>query len=617
MDMKNDNKIYKNNARYLEGLDGLRAIAVIAIIVYHLNSKWLPGGFLGVDTFFVISGYLITSLLLHEYHTKGHIDLKSFWLRRFKRLIPAVFFMLTVVLTYALFFETEMIQRVKEDAIAAFVYVSNWWYIFQDVSYFDSAESQPLLHLWSLAIEEQFYLIWPVILLLLLTKVKDMKKVFGITLLISLISLVIMIFLAEPMQDNSRVYFGTDTRLQTLLLGVMLAYIWPPFKLKSAIDVDVKRWIDGIGIGALLILIVFFFTVGSSDNWIYFGGLYVISGVTLLLIASSVHPSTMLPKLLGTPIFLWIGTRSYSLYLWHYPIIVFINRHYIEGQIPWYIMICEVLLTLICAEISYRYIESPLRKEGLKALWPINKDHVQRAIRTITIAVLLVISGVILTGIFDHHQVDLSEGRATEFVAGGTNDEEEDPEKMVTVDEEGEAVNLANAEPLLIGDSLTVDIGEYMVENIPNITVDGAIGRQLTDTVELSQDKYGEYASKEDIVIFQLGTNGDFTDESLDELIASFEDADIYFVNTRVPRDWEGNVNEHINQVEEKYDNVTLIDWHSYSEGHTEYFAPDGVHLLPKGVEALGDLIIDTIEAQHNPSKGEIEIDRNQIRSAK
>lgn len=616
MDIKNGHNFHKNKARYLEGLDGLRAIAVIAIIIFHLNPRWLPGGFLGVDTFFVISGYLITSLLIHEYRTSGKIDLKSFWVRRFKRLIPAVFFMLTVVLTYVLLFEIEMIERVKQDAVAAFFYVSNWWYIFQDVSYFDSAESQPLLHLWSLAIEEQFYLIWPVVLLLLLVKVKKMKNIFGITLLISLVSLGAMIILAEPMQDNSRVYFGTDTRLQTLLLGVLLAYIWPPFKLKKAIDVDVKRWIDGIGVVSLLILVVFFFTVGSSDDWIYFGGLYVISGTTLLLIASSVHPSTMLPKILGNPVFLWIGTRSYSLYLWHYPIIVFMNRHYIEGQIPWYIILLELLLTLLFAELSYRFIETPLRKEGLRALWPIKKDRIIVGIRTVALGIFIIISGVILTGVFDQHQTDLNEGRETEFVAEGTDDSEGDSESVVSVGEEGEEINLDEADPLLIGDSITVDIGEFMVSNIPNITVDGAVGRQLNDTVELVQETYNDHMSKEDIVVLQLGTNGDFTNDTLDDLITHFNDADIYFVNTRVPRDWEENVNTQINEASENHDNVTLVDWHSHSEDHTEYFANDGIHLEEEGVEALGHLIIDTVEENHNPSKGEVEIDRNQIRSA-
>lgn len=229
-ELKRNNRLY--NKRYLPGLDGFRAIAVTAIIIFHMNPNWLPGGFLGVDTFFVISGYLITALLISEYYITGEIDLINFWLRRIKRLIPAVLFMLTVILTYTAFFKPEIIFDIKKDTIAAFFYVSNWWYIFQDVDYFNQFAIAPLKHLWSLAVEEQFYLLYP-ILLLFLVKFKNQNFTFLILFIISLISLEMMFFLSNSEGNNSRVYFGTDTRLQTLLLGALLAIIWPPFSLKK------------------------------------------------------------------------------------------------------------------------------------------------------------------------------------------------------------------------------------------------------------------------------------------------------------------------------------------------------------------------------------------------
>lgn len=575
------NQLKLQSTRYMPGLDGLRAIAVIAIIIYHLNPRWLPGGFLGVDTFFVISGYLITSLLLREYHNTQVIDLKNFWIRRFRRLIPAVFFMTGVVITYVLVFESGIIRTVKEDGIAAFLYMSNWWYIIEDLSYFEASEPRPLMHLWSLAIEEQFYIIWPVVLLILLLKFKNYKHIMLIIFMMTVVSLIWMMVLTIPYEDNSRVYFGTDTRLQTLLLGVLLAYIWPPFRLKKDIGQKIKVWIDGIGIGALLALIIFFITIDASSYWIYYGGLYLITLVTLLLIASSVHPSTVLPKILGNPLFLWIGTRSYSLYLWHYPIIILINVNFVQGQVPYYIILLQILLTFIFAEVSYKWIETPFRRHGFKAVWPSAKKRL-RLITTITVAV---VSLTVMTGLFDELHEDVNKNRQTSYLS------EQDTQKDSEETSE-EAVDLQEISPLFIGDSIMVNVGEELENRIPNALIDGEVGRQVRDTLELVQNNYSEYDSPDDIIVIQLGTNGTFTEDDLNALIDTFGDAEIYFVNTRVPRSWENSVNENLEKAGDNHENVTIIDWYSHSEDKTEYFSTDGVHLLPEGIESMSDLII-------------------------
>lgn len=575
------NQLKLQSTRYMPGLDGLRAIAVIAIIIYHLNPRWLPGGFLGVDTFFVISGYLITSLLLREYHNTQVIDLKNFWIRRFRRLIPAVFFMTGVVITYVLVFESGIIRTVKEDGIAAFLYMSNWWYIIEDLSYFEASEPRPLMHLWSLAIEEQFYIIWPVVLLILLLKFKNYKHIMLIIFMMTVVSLIWMMVLTIPYEDNSRVYFGTDTRLQTLLLGVVLAYIWPPFRLKKDIGQKIKVWIDGIGIGALLALIIFFITIDASSYWIYYGGLYLITLVTLLLIASSVHPSTVLPKILGNPLFLWIGTRSYSLYLWHYPIIILINVNFVQGQMPYYIILLQILLTFIFAEVSYKWIETPFRRHGFKAVWPSAKKR----LRLITTTTVAVVSLTVMTGLFDELHEDENKNRQTSYLSeqDTQKDSEETPE---------EAVDLQEISPLFIGDSIMVNVGEELENRIPNALIDGEVGRQVRDTLELVQNNYSEYDKPDDIIVLQLGTNGTFTEDDLNALIDTFGDAEIYFVNTRVPRSWETSVNESLEEAGNNHDNVTIIDWYSHSEDKTEYFSTDGVHLLPEGIESMSDLII-------------------------
>ena len=229
-DLRRIDRNYK--LRYMPGLDGLRAIAVLGIIIYHLNPQWLSGGFLGVDTFFVISGYLITSLLIIEYYRTGTIDLRAFWIRRIKRLIPAVYFMVSAVLVFILLFKPDLIIEIKKDAIAAFLYVSNWWYISQNVDYFNQFAIAPLKHLWSLAIEEQFYVFYPIVVFFLFKRFKP-QKITLILWIVSLLSLVTMAIIFGVTGDSSRVYFGTDTRLQTLLLGCILAFVWNPFGLKK------------------------------------------------------------------------------------------------------------------------------------------------------------------------------------------------------------------------------------------------------------------------------------------------------------------------------------------------------------------------------------------------
>lgn len=580
------------NTRYLPGLDGLRAIAVIAIIVYHLNPKWLSGGFIGVDTFFVISGYLITSLLLNEYQKNGKINLLKFWKKRIKRLIPAVLFLLACVCVYTLLFEPSIVKDVRHDAIAALLYVSNWWYIFRDVSYFDSFKLMPLKHLWSLAIEEQFYLIWPIFFSLFFKKGIFNKKVIFWTFIISIISVAFMMFLAQPNADNSRVYFGTDTRLQTLLLGVLLAYVWPPFRLKSNISTPLKLSIESLGIISLCSLIFFMVTVSSNDNWFYFGGIYIISLLTLPAIASSVHPGTLLSKALGNPVFLWIGQRSYSLYLWHYPIIVFINHHFVQGQIPIYAIIIEIVLTIIFAEFSYRYIETPFRKQGFKYFLAPKRNIAFIFMRIGTAILLVGLTLITLFGQFDYLQKDQTKEKSTSFQASGKVNSHNSiikPVPRISLDEgqNDKDSNEDKPEPLFIGDSVMVDIGKQLQQNYSSSIIDGKVGRNLGDAIPLVKDKYSEFNTSNHKVVLELGTNGDFTYEQLEDLINQFGESQVFLVNTNVPRDWEASVNKKLDKLASQKDNVHLVDWYSRSKGNPDFFAYDGVHLEQKGVEAL------------------------------
>ncbi|MDU9277428.1 acyltransferase family protein [Staphylococcus pseudintermedius] len=595
--------------RYMPGLDGVRAVAVIAIIIYHLNPQWLSGGFLGVDTFFVISGYLITSLLLTEYHNTGKIELMSFWLRRVKRLIPAVLFLVMGVIVLSLIFMPMEIQKVRADSIAAIFYVSNWWYIMQNVDYFKQFAVQPLKHLWSLAIEEQFYLVFPIVLLSLLSFIRRLKSIRIIFLILLVISMIAMMVLYVPNENVARVYFGTDTRIQTLLMGVLLALVWPPFQLKAKVNRQMRTMIDTAGVVGLAILFICFKFVSETNSILYYGGFFLISTVTLLVIASSVHPSGYFAKFLGNKVFTFIGSRSYSLYLWHYPIIVLIHHQFVQGQIPPLVYVVEILLMVLMAEFSYKFIEQPFRKEGFNifAFNHLKNWRSQKVLRTWLVIILLIPTLLVMVGGFNRF-AQKNSTRVTEV-----NTEEIDklitqplPLPQLEIDGfvvKGNKQKYASWKPLLIGDSVMVDIGDDFRSFVPKADINGKVGRQLVEATSLAKRQYQSYRDKNDIVVLELGTNGDFTEEQLNSLLEQFGEADIYLVNTRVPRSYESHVNQVLAKAAKKRANVTLVDWYSRSENHTEYFAPDGIHLQPPGVRALTNSIIQAIEKNHGTKK--------------
>ncbi|EGQ3450989.1 TPA: acetyltransferase [Staphylococcus pseudintermedius] len=597
------------NPRYMPGLDGVRAVAVIAIIIYHLNPQWLSGGFLGVDTFFVISGYLITSLLLTEYHNTGKIKLMSFWLRRVKRLIPAVLFLVMGVIVLSLIFMPTEIQKVRADSIAAIFYVSNWWYIMQNVDYFEQFAVQPLKHLWSLAIEEQFYLVFPIVLLSLLSFIRRLKSIRIIFLILLVISMIAMMVLYVPNENVARVYFGTDTRIQTLLMGVLLALVWPPFQLKAKVNRQMRTMIDTAGVVGLAILFICFKFVSETNSILYYGGFFLISTVTLLVIASSVHPSGYFAKFLGNKVFTFIGSRSYSLYLWHYPIIVLIHHQFVQGQIPPLVYVVEILLMVLMAEFSYKFIEQPFRKEGFNifAFNHLKNWRSQKVLRTWLVIILLIPTLLVMVGSFNRF-AQKNSTRVTEV-----NTEEIDklitqplPLPQLEIDGfvvKGNKQKYASWKPLLIGDSVMVDIGDYFRSFVPKADINGKVGRQLVEATSLAKRQYQSYRDKNDIVVLELGTNGDFTEKQLNSLLEQFGEADIYLVNTRVPRSYESHVNQVLAKAAKKRANVTLVDWYSRSENHTEYFAPDGIHLQPPGVRALTNSIIQAIEKNHGTKK--------------
>lgn len=360
-----------SSGRYMAGLDGLRALAVLAVIAYHLDPGLAPGGLLGVGVFFVLSGYLITDLLAAEWKRSGRIAMKPFLLRRARRLLPAMFLMLAAVGLWLALFEPSRLVSLKGDATAAVLYVSNWWFVFHEVSYFEQfGPPSPLGHLWSLAVEEQFYLLWPIIFAFGLRFAPRRGKLIALIAAGAAASALAMAFLYEPGTDPSRVYYGTDTRAFGLLIGAALAVVWPSAKLSALRVTPLARVVlDGIGTAGLIAVLLMMARTGEYDASLYRGGMVVLSVAAAVVVAVAAHPASRLGAWLGWKPLRWLGVRSYGIYLWHYPVIVLTRPAVQTGETDWVLATLQLAATIVLAALSWRYVEEPIRRGIVRKLW--------------------------------------------------------------------------------------------------------------------------------------------------------------------------------------------------------------------------------------------------------
>jgi peptidoglycan/LPS O-acetylase OafA/YrhL len=361
-----------NSQRYLPGLDGLRALAVGAVVAYHMDLGWAQGGLLGVGVFFTLSGYLITDLLLGQYERTGGLQLADFWLRRARRLLPALFVMLTAVVAWVTLLDRSLLPAVRGAVGASAVYVTNWWLIVQHSSYFAQfAPPSPLGHLWSLAVEEQFYLIWPWLLWIgLRWKGKgagSYKRLAAASLLLAAASAVAMALLYRPGYDPTRVYDGTDTRAFALLIGAALAFVWPSTKLPVQVDRRTRWALDGAGVAGLAVFAVLVWRTSEYSPFLYRGGLVLLSFATALMVASAASPASRFGRIMGGESLRWLGVRSYGIYLWHFPIIV-LTTPAAGGDTPSR-RVLQLAAIIGCAAVSWRYVEEPIRHGALSKWW--------------------------------------------------------------------------------------------------------------------------------------------------------------------------------------------------------------------------------------------------------
>jgi peptidoglycan/LPS O-acetylase OafA/YrhL len=628
--------------RYLPGLDGLRAISVLAVIVFHHylvgghELGWAPGGFLGVEVFFVVSGYLITSLLLGERRDTGQVSLPQFYLRRARRLLPALYMLLAVVVAYSLLFLPDAIGMLRSDVIAALTYTSNWWQIIAHRSYIAQAGRPELLkHLWSLAIEEQFYIAWPFLLLFGLRKIGRQRMVV-VMIGTALASTLLLALLAHGNIDHA--YYATYSRLSGLLLGSVLAFWFAPYRIQGTPGRGARVALDIVGAFALLVLLGSFgmlrhwgisgFTFPTSihDNLaVFHGGFLLVDIATLFVIAAAVHPASDLGRALGCKPLQWIGLRSYSLYLWHYPIfcvtrpgldihrigIWFLSFRYAG----WPVFAFRLILSFAAAELSFRYIETPIRKGAIGRYRRIVREAVgerrQRLVRrgavigsTLALVALMLgtglataqaqapgIPGVAASGpengaAADPSALQVLRNTTTTVHTTPTTSRGSTKPKATTTTTRPDPL----AHVLAIGDSVMQGSKQSLLAAIPGIAVDAVRSRQFGEAAQVIQT-YKNAGVLPFAIVVHLGTNGRITNGLFDQLMETIGPGHrVFFLTARVPRSWESEDNAALHAGTTRWGIAHVLEWRDFAGCHDDWFV-DGFHLRTPGQQAYAQFI--------------------------
>jgi peptidoglycan/LPS O-acetylase OafA/YrhL len=692
-----DDRVHISRVPYLPGLDGMRALAVVAVMVYHANSDWLPGGFLGVEMFFVISGYLITLLLISERERTYRISLRHFWMRRARRLLPALFTMMFFVTVWTAIFKEEALGALRGDVIAGFFYISNWYQIWEGLGYTAAGDFAPLRHLWSLAVEEQFYLFWPIVMIFLLGR-NGTRQVAAVSrwLFVAAVAITIAVALLyypgpiaepdvtpdaywwlgdRPIAKIDTLYLGTVSRLSGILLGSAFAMVWRPLAIVRGPLRSKGRLFDGVALVSIvgfgwLCWNTYLVTPSGADPFLFRGGMFLAGLATLAIIAAVTHRGAYANRLLGNPLFRWVGTRSYGLYLYHWPIYQMI-RGVAGNKLTFGEFLFALLLTAIVTEVSYRLVETPIRVGRFSVRWRGIYAGARRGPKLAATGALAVaaagglfVGAVLLTAPLEQNEIAQALDAGQEFTtdllavdqiptASTTSSTTTTTASPVTTVAEllvpvldpvgsvvgeiapppttappttvppttappttvppttvppapvaqlGVVTSLEGLGPLAIpptvsgfplvalGDSVMLGAAEELQAR--GFQVDALQSRQMKSFVPTMQTlrDSGTFGS---VVVVHLGTNGGFSQETLDELLATVADVPIVLLLTgKADRNWIADNNAKLRAVPATHSNVTVVDWEVLSascEGRCFY--DDGIHLTQSGQNFYADVI--------------------------
>ena len=602
---------------YMPGIDAMRALAVLAVFGYHAGLDWVPGGFLGVDVFFVISGYLITSLLLREFRSTDHIALGRFWLRRARRLLPAVGVLIAVVMIVSAIAEPDKIDAIRGDALSSLFYFANWHFIYEHTSYFEHFGRPSLFtHLWSLSVEEQFYLFWPLVF-------AAGMKLFGRgRLLIGVLagaagSVALAWILFDPGHDASRIYYGTDTHAVGLLAGVALAMVWSPVQLRThrSFGPLVGPILDGLGVVALGYLILSFVHVHDYDLALWHGGYAWIAIATALLLAAVAHPAARLGSIIGRPALLWLGLRSYSFYLWHWPVLA-MTRPGVDIDLPRGILIpLQLLACLVLADLSYRFVELPFSGKAKLPRMPEGWLKVARPALIVTVlGVILVVgwSGIVKAGDSASAAAEAASAATSVHLPAKTKpprEAKQDPSTREAPARETQEAN-RHAAPhhealpptkhwpriVMLGDSVMIGAEEKLAKRLgPGFSMDAKVGRQADEFLAIIE-KIKRDGHHPAAMVIQWGNNGPLYGEDMEKLRAATTNVgQLFLVSDHAPVSWQDESNEAIAEASKDWHNTTEIPWAEAAEEGGESLFWDGIHLTPKGAGIYARLVSQVV----------------------
>ena len=586
--MSSKNSTGKIGVKHISSIDGLRAIAVTAVVLYHLGISWIPGGFLGVDLFFVISGYVITRLILDSINQSSALDLRAFYAARLRRIYPGFLFMVICTIIFIGVWAPEAIKRFLSDLPYALTGSINWFLVARHQDYFETVGRPPLLqHTWSLAVELQFYLIWPIILLTVL-KYFGKKNIARIALIIAMVSGTTLFFVSLQLdqsnaQQISHIYFGTDTHSLGLFLGSALAVSWIPQNLSADIEKRAQDVIDGIGVVGLLGLISTFLFIDENNASLYRIAFPLAGIFGCLVLISLVHPASRFAPIISTAPFRWIGQRSYGIYIWHW-VIFQVTRPSVDlsGQ-TWALYLARVLLVLALADISLRWVEIPFR-QGLVQDWfrgmKYRSAKVQLRQKISVISSIIVVLAI--TSSISVQAINKADEVANQVLQQSTQEQQ-------AQEDLGSTTGL-----WVTGDSVILGIRSKLEAKEHISLINARVGRQAPELLAVMRVDQSSVPSSP--VVFNLGNNNALSEATVVEIFEIVKNQpQVIVVNTAVPRAWKDSNNAIISRVASRYANVKVVDWDRISKGRPELFAPDGVHLSPAGSDVYVDLVVSVL----------------------